>query len=96
MATAQVAPIRTETTAKDNRERNLLEEFAWLPCRVSLEVPVPRFTVKDLLGLSNGQVIQSSTSAGEDIPLHVNEVSLGRGQFEAVGDRMAVRITEIV
>ena len=94
MATARVAPIRTEVTAQDGPSPTVFESFHWLPCRASVEVPIPGFTVGDLLKLSKGAVVQTASPLGKDVPIHINKILLGSGQFEVTEDRLAVRITE--
>ena len=95
MATAQVAPVRPEAQAHD-RATSPIEAYPWLRCKTTVEVPVPRFTVGDLLNLRNGSVVLTVTSVANDVPVRVNKILLGWGRFEVVDDRLAVRITELV
>jgi len=71
-----------------------LDSMPWLPCTLSLEVPVVRFTIADLLSLSKGAVVETSCHHTSDVPLRVNGVLVGWTEFEVVGDRLAVRLTE--
>ena len=93
MATAQVAPISTEIEPLENL-RNVTEAFYWLPCSATAEIAVPGFTVGDLLGLRKGMVVQTLSAVTNSIPVRVNNIPLGSGQFEVVGERLAIRITE--
>ena len=95
MATAQVAPIRTEAPAVQARSTSPIEAYHWLCCNASAEVPVPKFTVGDLLSLREGNIVQTATPVATDVPLRVNKILLGWGRFEVVEDRLAVRITEL-
>ncbi len=71
-----------------------LDAMPWLPCVLSLEVPVTRFTVGDLLTLAKGSVVESSCHHTSDVPLRVNRLLIGWTEFEVIGDRLAVRITD--
>ncbi|MGA9673391.1 MAG: FliM/FliN family flagellar motor C-terminal domain-containing protein [Terracidiphilus sp.] len=71
-----------------------LDSMPWLPCLLSLEVPVVRFTIGDLLTLTLGSIVESSCHHTSDVPLRVNKLLIGWTEFEVIGDRLAVRITE--
>jgi flagellar motor switch/type III secretory pathway protein FliN len=72
-----------------------LETYGWFPCRLSLEVPVARFTVGDLLHLRVGSIVESAAHSTSDIPLRANGLLIGWTEFEVIGNRVAVRITEL-
>lgn len=71
-----------------------LESIPWLPCTLTLEVPVVNFTIGDLLNLKKGSIVETACHHTSDVPLRVNQLLLGWTEFEVVGDRLAVRITE--
>lgn len=80
-----------ETTANP---RDLLDSMPWLPCTLSVELPVIRFTIADLLGLREGAIVETGCRHTSDLPLRVNRMLIGWTEFEVVGERLAVRITE--
>ena len=71
-----------------------LDSMPWLPFTLSLEVPVVRFTIGDLLALAKGTIVETACHHTSDVPLRVNELLIGWTEFEVIGDRLAVRITE--
>jgi flagellar motor switch/type III secretory pathway protein FliN len=71
------------------------ESFAELPCTVTLELPVPHFTVQHLLELQAGSVIDTGWRQTADIPLRVNGELLAWSEFEVVDERYGVRLTEL-
>ncbi len=77
-------------------DRSPREVLPWLPCKLTLEVPVVGFTVGSLLGLKEGSLIQTACNQSTDIPLHVNGTLMAWTEFEVVGERLAARITELV
>ena len=95
MATAQVAPARTDTPPAPESTPNPIEAYHWLRCKTTAEIAVPKCTGGDLLGLRKGSVVLTTTPVADDIPLRVNKILLGWGRFEVVNDRLAVRITEL-
>jgi flagellar motor switch/type III secretory pathway protein FliN len=72
------------------------QQLSWLPCQLSLEVPVPQFTVRDLLRLRSGSVVPTSWSRSREVPLHANGELIGWAEFEAVESHIGARITELV
>ena len=73
----------------------LWEEAGWLRCVLSAEVPVPEMTVRDLLRLSIGSIVETEWRNGHDVPLHTNKRQIGWIEFEASGESLAVRLTAL-
>jgi flagellar motor switch/type III secretory pathway protein FliN len=77
-----------------------ITEEAWteaglLPCQISVDLKLRRFTVRDLLQLDAGAILETSNADGADVPVMVNAQLIGWAEFEIVGKRIAVRITEV-
>jgi len=71
------------------------EALPWLPCTLALDIPVVKFTVGDLLGLVNCSIVETSYHQSSDLPLRVNGQLVGWTEFEVVGERLAVRLTDL-
>ena len=69
--------------------------FQLLSCRLSLEIPVPGFTIAMLLRLSANDVVNTHWLQGSDVPLHVNGKLIGWTEFEVIDDHLAARLTQI-
>ena len=101
MATETAAPanpaqaIATVPKVPPAPRKSLAEEFPWLPLTISVEVPVPGFTVQDLIGLQPGSVVKTLYQSTADVPLKVNGKLVAWSKFEVAGDRLASRITEL-
>ena len=74
---------------------NPAEVLPWLPCAVSLEIPLDGFTIGDLSNLARGSVVSTACPRNSDLPLYVNGQLIGWSELEVIDDRLAVRITEI-
>jgi flagellar motor switch/type III secretory pathway protein FliN len=77
------------------QEREPDEFLPWLPCTLALDLPVVNFTVGDLLSLTNGSIVETSYHQSSDLPLRVNGQLVGWTEFEVVGERLAVRLTDL-
>lgn len=75
-------------------EKDLLDRMPWLPCTLSVEVPVVQFTIGDLLSLTRGSIVETASHQTSDVPLRINQLLVGWTEFEVIGDRLAVRITD--
>jgi flagellar motor switch/type III secretory pathway protein FliN len=76
-------------------ERDPCEALPWLPCKLALDIPVVKFTVRDLLCLGKGSIVETAYHQSSDLPLRVNGQLVGWTEFEVVGDRLAVRLTDL-
>ncbi len=81
-------------------ERSESGEALWriakqLGCEVTVEVPVAGFKVRDLLNLANGSVVAGVWAQATDVPLRINGNLIARAEFEIVGEKLGVRLTEL-
>ena len=87
-------PMPIEAAEPTPSPLDRLDSVPWLPCTVTVEVPVVRFTIADLLAMREGMIVETNCHYASDLPLRVNQLLIGWTEFEVVGDRLAVRITE--
>lgn len=88
--------LASETVPQQNpAAEEKWRQFSWLPLDLTLELSVAKFTVRSLLELKAGSVVQTSYSRGTEIPLLANGQLIGWAEFEPVGDHIGVRITEL-
>lgn len=64
-----------------------------LPCTLVLEVAVVDFNVGTLMHLQPGTILRTAAQHNEDVTLKVNGQLVGVGEFDVVGDHLAVRLT---
>jgi flagellar motor switch protein FliM len=92
MSTAIVAPKPTQ----DEHTINLWKEVQYLTCQLKVELPVMSFTVRDLLQLAKGSVVDTHCKQVSNLPLVINEQDIALVEFELLGDRLAVRLMELL
>jgi len=73
----------------------LWDEANWLPCVLSVDLPVATFTVGELLRLQPGVVVETKNANSADVPVVVNSRRVGWAEFEVVGQKLGIRITEL-
>ena len=75
--------------------KSVWDRYARLQCEFTVEVPLPAVKLADLLGLKVGSVIDSRWKVGSDVPARVNGVVVAWSEFEVVGGKLAVRVTDL-
>lgn len=81
-------------------EEENLDEARWQPvlglsCDLTVDLPMPNFTIADLLKLRVGSVVNAQWRVGQDVPLRLNGTAIGWIEFEVVAEKLAVRLTEL-
>ena len=100
-AAVQAPSVGNATLSGKAKTVDATEEAYWqpameLPCRIAVELSVPKFKVSDFLRLKVGSVVSTFWRASRDVPLRVNGTVIAWCEFEAAGNALAVRLTELV
>jgi flagellar motor switch protein FliM len=66
-----------------------------LPVLLEVNVPLRGFRVCDLLALECGKTIESAWASTEEVSLKVGALQISWGEFEVVGEHMALRLTRL-
>ena len=61
-----------------------------------MDLRIPHFTVRDLLDLAPGCVLDTLHEEGSHLPVVVNGQTIAWGEFDVVDDGLAVRLMELV
>ena len=66
-----------------------------LNCHLTFGLPVPKFTVGDLLRLAEQCVIDTGRPESTDVGVQLNGQLIGWAEFEVLNDNLAFRFTEL-
>lgn len=94
MQSPEITGADSLSLERSANETDRLDRMPWLPCTLSVDVPVVQFTISALLQLTEGSIVETACHQTSDVPLRVNRVLIGWTEFEVIGDRLAVRITD--
>lgn len=83
--------LPTDRTAPDNMR--LLENIG---VKLSVEVGRTELTIRDLLRLSEGSVIELDRLAGDPLDVLVNGTPIAKGEVVMVGERFGIRFGQII
>lgn len=75
---------------------SVYDRVADIPIRLSVEAGSARLPLAALLALDQGAIVELDRLADDPLDILANGKLIARGEIVTVGDRLAVRITDIV
>lgn len=85
-----------ETTTVEESEPNNLSMLLDIPLQVTVELGRTKRSVKDILELSTGSIIELDKLAGEPVDILVNNKLIAQGEVVVIDESFGVRVTDIV
>jgi flagellar motor switch protein FliN len=79
--------------AEQPRNLDLLMD---IPLKVSVELGRTKRTIKEILELSVGSVVELDKLAGEPVDIHVNDKLIAKGEVVVIEENFGVRVTDIL
>lgn len=73
-----------------------LEMIMDIPVKLTVELGRTRLTIKQLLELAQGSVIELDGLAGEPMDILINGYLIAQGEVVVIDDKYGIRITEII
>lgn len=67
-----------------------------IPLELSVELGRSKMLVIDLLGLSQGSIVELDKLAGEPLEIYINRKLVARGEVVVVNEKFGVRLTDII
>ena len=75
---------------------NELDMILDIPVQIAVELGRTRITIKNLLQLAHGSVVELDAMAGEPMSVFVNGTLIAQGEVVVVNDKFGIRLTDIV
>ena len=75
---------------------NELDMILDIPVQISVELGRTKITIKNLLQLAHGSVVELDAMAGEPLNVFVNGTLIAQGEVVVVNDKFGIRLTDIV
>lgn len=83
------APITQE-------ERRKLDTILDIPVTISMEVGRSQISIRNLLQLNQGSVVELDRVAGEPLDVLVNGTLIAHGEVVVVNDKFGIRLTDVI
>jgi len=90
---AQFAPLQGSSYAKELANIDLILD---VPLQITVELGKARKTIREILALSPGSVVELDKLAGEPVDLLVNGKLLAKGEVVVIDENFGVRVTDII
>ena len=84
-----------ETVGSRVSSADKLNMLQSIEVQLAVEVGRAKMTIKDLLLLNEGSVIELDRMAGDPLEIIVNGASIAKGEIVMVGDKFGIRFVDI-
>ena len=82
---------------KETKPKGLEVDFLNdVPMTVTVELGVGNITIKDLLQLGQGSVLELDKLAGEPLEVKVNDRLISKGEVVVLNEKYGVRLTDVI
>ncbi len=75
---------------------NDLDMILDIPVQITVELGRTKITIKNLLQLAHGSVVELEAMAGEPMDVLVNGPFIAQGEVVVVNDKFGIRLTDII
>ncbi len=81
----------------EESDKNLdLEFLNDVPMTITVELGVGNLTIKDLLQLGQGSVLELNKLAGEPLEVKVNDRLISKGEVVVLNEKYGIRLTDVI
>ena len=80
----------------DHNEAVNLESILDIPISLSVEIGQTRISIRNLLQLNQGSVVELDRLAGEPLDVMVNNTLVAHGEVVVVNEKYGIRLTDVI
>ena len=77
-------------------ERRKLDAILDIPVTITMEVGRSQISIRNLLQLNQGSVVELDRVAGEPLDVLVNGTLIAHGEVVVVNDKFGIRLTDVI
>ncbi|PCH97352.1 MAG: flagellar motor switch protein FliN [Gammaproteobacteria bacterium] len=97
----QAEAVELEELTEDNapitgEEKRKLDTILDIPVTISMEVGRSFISIRNLLQLNQGSVVELDRVAGEALDVLVNGTLIAHGEVVVVNDKFGIRLTDVI
>lgn len=85
----EAAPLSAE-------EKRKLDTILDIPVTISMEVGRSQISIRNLLQLNQGSVVELDRVAGEPLDVLINGTLIAHGEVVVVNDKFGIRLTDVI
>ncbi len=98
-AEAEAAPLQemTESTTFSSQDGDVnLDMILDIPVDISMEIGRTKISIRNLLQLTQGSVVELDRLAGEPLDVMVNGTLIAHGEVVVVNEKFGIRLTDVI
>ena len=96
VVTAELDELTESGTSLNEDESRKLETILDIPVNISMEVGRSKISIRNLLQLNQGSVVELDRVAGEPLDVLVNGTLIAHGEVVVVNDKFGIRLTDVI
>ncbi|KII77302.1 flagellar motor switch protein FliN [Vibrio renipiscarius] len=93
---AQFDELKDTSSPISDDERRKLDTILDIPVTISMEVGRSQISIRNLLQLNQGSVVELERLAGESLDVLVNGTLIAHGEVVVVNDKFGIRLTDVI
>ncbi|SJZ37166.1 flagellar motor switch protein FliN [Photobacterium toruni] len=93
---APLEELTDDTAPISDDERRKLDTIMDIPVTISMEVGRTQISIRNLLQLNQGSVVELDRIAGESLDVMVNGTLIAHGEVVVVNDKFGIRLTDVI
>ncbi|MGL4926743.1 MAG: flagellar motor switch protein FliN [Plesiomonas shigelloides] len=93
---AELEELQDESVPLNPNERKRLGSILDIPVTISMEVGRSQISIRNLLQLNQGSVVELERIAGEPLDVMVNGTLIAHGEVVVVNDKFGIRLTDVI
>jgi len=93
---AELDELTESGDSLNEEESRKLETILDIPVNISMEVGRSKISIRNLLQLNQGSVVELDRVAGEPLDVLVNGTLIAHGEVVVVNDKFGIRLTDVI
>mgnify|MGYP003873315959 CR=1 FL=1 len=93
---AELDELSESSASLTEDESRKLETILDIPVNISMEVGRSKISIRNLLQLNQGSVVELDRVAGEPLDVLVNGTLIAHGEVVVVNDKFGIRLTDVI
>lgn len=93
--TAELEELSEDDEVSED-DRRKLDAILDIPVTISMEVGRSQISIRNLLQLNQGSVVELERVAGEPLDVLVNGTLIAHGEVVVVNDKFGIRLTDVI
>jgi len=94
--TVELEELTQDEAPITGEEKRKLDAILDIPVTISMEVGRSNISIRNLLQLNQGSVVELDRVAGEALDVLVNGTLIAHGEVVVVNDKFGIRLTDVV